>query len=218
MALLLIARVSHGEAMRIDFDAMETGGVPAGFTNALTGEGGPSQWIVRNETDAPSGKQVVIQLSTDRAKYRFPVCIYDGFNSADVTVSVKFKAISGSADQAAGIVWRYQNADNYYVARANALENNVVLYKMENGKRSDLKPTDAGWLAYGKDVPVPTGKWNELRVVAAGTRFAVSLNGTHLFDVEDGTFRAPGQVGLWTKADSVTAFDDFTIEVPNVRQ
>ena len=204
--------------MRIDFDAMETGTVPAGFTSALTGEGGPPQWIVREEPDAPSGKRVVVQSSADAVKYRFPLCVYDAANAVDVTVSVKFKAISGSVDQAAGVVWRYQNPDNYYVVRANALENNVVLYKMQNGKRTDLKPTDAGWLAYGKDVAVPGGKWNELRVTAAGNRFAVAFNGAHLFDVEDETFRTAGKVGLWTKADSVTAFDDLTIEVLNVRR
>lgn len=198
--------------MRIDFEAMDAGAAPTGFTTALTGEGTPPRWIVRAEADAPSGRQALVQSSADPTKYRFPVCVYDAFDAADVAVSVRFKALSGAVDQAAGLVWRYQDANNYYVVRANALENNVVLYKMENGKRTDLKPTDAGWLAYGKDVAVPGGKWNELRVSAVGKRFEVFFNGAQLFAVEDETFRLRGKVGLWTKADSVTAFDDFTIE------
>jgi len=204
--------------MRIDFEAADAGKAPAGFTTALTGGGGPPEWIVREEADAPSGKKVLVQISADAAKYRFPVCVYDAFTPINVSASVRFKAISGTVDQAAGLVWRYQNPDNYYIARANALENNVVLYKMENGKRTDLKPVDAGWFAYGKEVSVPAGKWNELRVVARGTRFSVSLNGTHVFDVEDDTFRHGGKVGLWTKADSVTAFDDLVIEESDAGQ
>ena len=114
-----------------------------------------------------------------------------------------------SLDQAAGLVWRYRDGDNYYVVRANALEGNVVLYKVEGGKRSDLKPTDAGLFAYGVKAKVPRESWSELRVSARGSRFAVSLNGVHLFDVEDTTFPNAGKVGVWTKADSVTAFDDL---------
>ena len=198
--------------MHIDFESADTGKAPTGFTIALTGGGGPPEWIVREEADAPSGKKVLAQISADSTRYRFPVCVYDAFSAADVSASVRIKAISGTVDQAAGIVWRYQNPDNYYVVRANALENNVVLYKMESGKRTDLKPVDAGWFAYGKDVSIPAGTWNELRVVVRGKRFSAFLNGAHLFDVKDETFSKPGKVGLWTKADSVTAFDDLVIE------
>ncbi len=127
-------------------------------------------------------------------------------------LSVAFKPISGSVDQAAGLVWRYRNPQTYYVVRANALEDNVVLYKVEAGKRSDLKPTGSRFMSYGKKAPVPGGAWSELRLQAQGNHFAVWLNGEHLFDVEDETFSEAGKVGLWTKADSVTAFDDFSIK------
>ena len=123
---------------------------------------------------------------------------------------VRFKTISGARDQAAGLVWRYKNPDNYYIVRANALENNVVLYKVENGTRTDL-PVKGEGRTYGKKAQVPSGQWSTLRVVAAGTVFEVYVNGSKLYDVEDTTFRQAGRVGVWTKADSVTQFDDLTI-------
>ena len=195
-----------------DFEAFELGKPPVGFSSALTGGGGPVSWVIQQDTTAPSGGKVLAQTSTDGTSYRFPLCVYDNFTTKDVEVSVKFKPISGKVDQAAGVVWRYKDKDNYYIVRANALENNVVLYKVENGKRTDLKPLDAGLFAYGKKATVPSGQWSELRVAAKGNRFEVSVNGDSLFAVEDNTFTKAGQVGLWTKADSVTSFDNLTIE------
>jgi hypothetical protein len=123
-------------------------------------------------------------------------------------VEVKFKPISGEIDQAAGLVWRAQDANNYYLCRANALENNVVLYKVHQGQRTalDIVGRKGG---YGVDVKVPSGQWQTLRVEFAGAQFRVLLEGRELFKVEDHTFTQPGKVGLWTKADSVTAFDDL---------
>jgi hypothetical protein len=123
---------------------------------------------------------------------------------------VRFKPISGRVDQAAGLVWRYENQDNYYIVRANALEHNVVLYKVENGKRTDLPLVGAG-RTYGKKTEVPAAQWSTLRVTAIGRRFEVFLNGTKLYEVEDSTFTQAGKVGVWTKADSVTQFDDLTV-------
>jgi hypothetical protein len=113
-------------------------------------------------------------------------------------------------DQAAGLVWRYLDQDNYYVVRANALEDNVVLYKVENGKRTD-RPVKGEGRTYGKKTEVPAKQWSSLRVVASGPLFAVYFNGTKLYDVEDATFAQAGKVGVWTKADSVTQFDDLMI-------
>ena len=131
-------------------------------------------------------------------------------SAADVDLSVRFKPVSGRVDQAAGLVWRFQNEDNYYIVRANALENNVVLYKVENGKRTDL-PVKGEGRTYGKKAQVPSGQWSTLRVVAAGPRFEVYFNGSKLYEVEDTTFSQAGKVGVWTKADSVTQFDDLTV-------
>jgi hypothetical protein len=122
---------------------------------------------------------------------------------------MRFKAIAGSQDRAAGIVWRAKDANNYYVVRANALEDNVVLYKTVNGTRSalDIVGRKGG---YGIDVPVPANTWHSLRVDFKGSRFSVSFNGKQVFEVEDSTFTDAGKVGLWTKADSVTLFDEVT--------
>ena len=121
------------------------------------------------------------------------------------------KAVRGDEDQGGGPIWRCKDENNYYVVRANALEDNVVLYKVEAGKRTDLKPLGAKPLAYGKKVPVQAGQWQKLQVSARGTHFEVALNGEHLFAVEDNTFTQAGKIGLWTKADSVTAFDDLKL-------
>ena len=198
--------------LTLGFDSMPAGKAPSGFSGARTGRGAPGTWVVREDETAPSGTMVLAQTSSDPTNKRFPVCVYDGFSATDVDLSVRFRPLSGEVDQAAGLVWRYQDADTYYVVRANALEDNVVLYKVEHGKRSDLQPTDTFLFAYGKDAPVPTGSWSVLRVVARGQKFSVWLNSEHLFDVEDDTFQGPGRVGLWTKADSVTVFDSFSIQ------
>lgn len=196
----------------IAFEDADPGKVPSGFSTALTGGGGPVSWRIEEDPTAPSGPRVLVQTSADKTSARFPLCIYDPVSTADVALSVEFKPVSGTIDQAAGLVWRYQNPANYYLVRANALEGNVVLYKVEAGKRTDLKPVGAGFFAYGTKVAVPPGQWSTLRVEAKGKRFSVSLGGQHLFDVDDETFPGPGKVGLWTKADSVTAFDRLTIE------
>ena len=210
-----LAETKAAAQVVIDFDSAEVGKLPADFSTALTGDGGLAAWVVQEDPTAPSGNKVLAQTSLDGTSYRFPLCVYDNFTARDVMVSVKFKPISGKVDQAAGIVWRYQDKDNYYLVRANALEDNVVLYKVENGKRTDLKPIGAGLFAYGKKGKVPNGQWSELRIVAKGNRFEVSLNGDKLFIVEDNTFPRAGKVGLWTKADSVTSFDDLKIESHN---
>jgi hypothetical protein len=205
-------RANASPHVEIDFEGSESDRLRAGFTTALTGEGAAGSWKVVEDETAPRGGKALAQVSDDPAKGRFPLCVYQGLTAKDVAVSVKLRPMSGKVDQAGGIIWRYRDRDNYYLVRANALEGNVVLYKVENGKRTDLKPVGARLLAYGKKVEVPAGKWSELRVVSRGTKHSVYFNGEHLFDVEDDTFTAPGRVGLWTKADSVTRFDELVIE------
>jgi len=131
-----------------------------------------------------------------------------GTEIRDGYAEVKFRALAGSKDRAGGIVWRALDANNYYVVRANALEDNVVLYKTVDGKRSplDIVGRTGG---YGVKVAVPSEQWHTLRVDFAGPRFTVTFNGKRMFEVDDMTFTGPGMVGLWTKADSVTVFDGF---------
>lgn len=196
----------------ISFDKDETGKPSTGFTTALTGKGNVGVWIVMKDESAPSKPNVLAQADMDDTGYRFPVCVYDSVSAKDVDVSVRFKPLKGEGDQAAGIVWRYKDKDNYYIVRANALEDNVVLYKVEKGKRTDLPLVGKG-KTYGEKEKVPSGEWGTLRIVAKGNHFDVYHNGKKLFEVEDNTFTNAGKVGLWTKADSYTLFDDLIILV-----
>src|SRR5512140_2960899 len=171
----------------VNFNDQEAGKTPQGFSTALTGSGKTGNWIiVSDERDSSLGK-VLAQTDMDPTGYRFPLCIYDGFSGKDVDLSVKFKPVKGKKDQAAGLVWRYKDKDNYYIVRANALENNVVLYKVENGKRSDLPLVGKG-RTYGEKTRVASGGWGTLRVVVKGEMFETYLNGTKLFEVTDKTF------------------------------
>ncbi|MBX3295853.1 MAG: DUF1080 domain-containing protein [Acidobacteria bacterium] len=184
--------------------------MPAKFHTALTGKGLKGEWAVKADSTAPSAPHILAQTSTDNTSYRFPLAIADEGSFRDLDLSVKFKPISGKVDQAAGLVWRLKDANNYYIVRANALENNVVLYKVENGKRTDL-PVKGEGRTYGKRASVPANQWSELRVVQTGNLAEVYVNGAKLFEVEDETFREAGKIGLWTKADSVTHFDDLKV-------
>ncbi len=178
----------------------------------MTHQGGPPKWEVLGDSSAPSKPNVLAQVSNDRTAGRFPLAIWDGVTLKDGTVSVKFKAVSGTVDQGAGLVWRYRDPNNYYIVRANALEDNVVLYKVQNGERVSLAPKGAVSNAYGVKHKVPKQTWTVLSVAFRGNRFSVSLEGQKLFDVRDSTFTEAGKTGLWTKSDSVIYFDDFQIE------
>lgn len=197
---------------RFDFDQGALGTVPEGFSEVHSGDGAPGVWRVVAAEDAPSGSQVVAQTDSDRTNYRFPLLVLGSVIARDMELSVAGKPISGSKDQAIGLIWRYRDADNYYVVRANALEDNVVLYKMERGKRSDLDLRGQR-STYGLDAEVPKGAWSRLGVRVEGNLFTVFLDGRELFQVEDQTFTGAGKVGLWTKADSVTWFDDLDVVV-----
>jgi hypothetical protein len=194
----------------IDFESDKPGQPPSSFTTALTGSGRPGVWLVRRDDAAPERGNVLAQTDADRTSYRFPLAVLDDVATKDVDISVRFRPVSGAVDQAAGLVWRYQDANNYYLVRANALEGNVVLYKVEKGKRTDL-PLKGSGRTYGKKAQVPKNQWSQLGVTVRGPLFTVSINGQGLYEVEDTTFTGSGKVGVWTKADSVTYFDDLTI-------
>jgi hypothetical protein len=192
----------------IGFESTEIGVAPEGWTATLTGSGNP-KWTVESDDTAPSKSRVLKQSG----RATFPLILKNDTSIKDDFVEVKFKAIAGSQDRAAGIVWRAKDANNYYVTRANALEDNVVLYKTVNGARSPLDIVGRSG-GYGVNIPVASNTWHSLRVDFKASRFSVSFNGKQLFEVEDSTFTDAGMVGLWTKADSVTLFDEMTYGEP----
>lgn len=182
-----------------NFDADTLGAPPKGFEFGLTGQGSPGEWVVRAEKDAPSGGNVLAQTDTDDIDYRFPVA-YTGPDMKDLHLSAKCKAVSGEVDQAFGLVFRLKDADNYYVTRANPLEDNIRLYHVVKGNRRQI----ADWK--GK---VTAGMWHELAVEALGDHLQVFFDGTKIIDTHDNTFSEAGKFGVWTKADSFTLFDDL---------
>ena len=197
----------HGATRKVDFSDDTIGQPPKGFEFGHTAKAGaPGKWVIQAE----GANKYLVQADPDSTRSRFPVAVLSDVSVADLDLSVRFKPVSGRVDQAAGLVWRYRDQDNYYIVRANALEDNVVLYKVENGKRIDL-PLKGEGRTYGKKADVPAGQWSTLRVIATGALFEVHSNGIKLYEVEDRTFTQAGKVGVWTKADSVTQFDDLTV-------
>lgn len=177
----------------------------------MTHAGAPPRWEIVHDESAPSPPNVLAQLSRDTTAGRFPLAIWNRALLQDGEVNIAFKPVAGSIDQAAGIVWRYREPNDYYIVRANALENNIVLYKVEKGVRTSITPKGLPSRSYGIKHPIPSGRWNSLKVAFAGDTFTVFLNQERLFEAEDTTFQKPGKVGLWTKADSITYFDDFKV-------
>lgn len=198
--VILCCVVGLGQEMAmaetINFDQEKTGALPAGWKAGVTGRGSP-KWTVEKDDTAPSPPNVLKQSGSGT----FPWCVKTDTSMENGSVEVKFKPISGSEDAAGGIVWRWKDGDNYYVARANALENNVSLYHTTNGRRITIKYVDA---------PVAKNQWHTLRVEFAGKSIRVALDGKAYISQEDDHITGPGAVGVWTKADSVTAFDDFS--------
>ncbi len=208
--ILILCGAIVASAETVNFDNAKPGGLPSGWTSGMTHNGGAPRWEVRADETAPSRPNVLAQLSDDRTSGRFPLAVYDKASVKDGQVSVKCKPISGRVDQACGVLWRYRDPNNYYIVRSNALENNVVLYKVENGERKSIAPKGTPSRTYGVKHPVPKAAWSELRVNFSGSRILVSFNGKQILEAEDSSFGEAGKVGLWTKADSVTHFDDFT--------
>jgi len=180
----------------VSFDDATVGQPPAGWTATRTGTG-TAKWTIERDESAPSKPNVLKQSGVAT----YPVCFKDDTNIKDGFVEVKFKPISGKEDQAGGVVWRLKDTNNYYVARANALEDNVTIYHTINGRRTEKKRAN---------VKVASNMWHILRVDFAGSHFTVTYDGQKVIDWDDDTFKDAGKVGMWTKADSVTVFDDFS--------
>jgi hypothetical protein len=189
------ARIAAALINIANFDSSAVGTLPDGWKAGVTGTGTP-RWSVERDATAPSAPNVLKQSG----RGAFPWCVKDA-SVADGVVEVKMKPVSGREDQAGGVVWRWKDGDNYYVARANALENNVSLYYTERGSRMTIKYVDA---------PVAGNTWHTLRVEFSGTRIRVILDGVARIELDDSHIVGAGAVGVWTKADSVTLFDDFT--------
>jgi hypothetical protein len=204
--LVLAVSVSLGQqgsqTKTFNFDDDKVGGPPAGFEFARTGGGKEGTWVVRADPSSP-GKHALVQESADPTDYRFPLAVVKEGSYKDVTLSVRARPVSGQVDQGFGMVWRYKDAGNYYITRCNADEDNCTIYHTVDGKRRAFQ---------NKPITVAKNTWHTVKLEAVGDHFVVWFDGTKVLDAKDGTFKDAGKVGLWTKADSVIQFDDFTIE------
>lgn len=180
------------------FDRASPGAPPSDWSCGVTGRGSP-RWAIEPDPSAPSQPNVLKQSGSGT----FPWCVKRAVSIADGYAEVKFKPLGGREDQAGGIVWRWKDGDNYYVARANALENNISLYHTENGRRNTIRYVDA---------PVAGDQWHTLHVEFSGKTIRVLLDGKQYINLDDNHISGGGAVGVWTKADSITAFDDFSFE------
>ncbi len=197
-----VALAQSGGGGTWDFQRDTVSSPPAGFSFGRTGQGREGKWVVLTDASAPAGDHVLAQTDMDGTDYRFPVAVADAPEVKDLRLEVRCKPVSGKVDEACGLVFRFKDPGNYYVARANALEDNVNLYHVVDGRRREIK----GWS--GKVTP---NTWHSLAIEARGDRLQVFWEGKPIIDARDDTFRDAGKVGLWTKADSVTYFDALTV-------
>ncbi len=202
LLLLLPGAGDDKKVTRWDFEDAAVGKLPADWSRAQTGKGEGSVWKIVEDTTAPKGPKVLAQTSPNGPGPLFNLCVADKSSFTDLDLSLSFKAVAGDVDQGGGPVWRYQDADNYYVARANPLENNFRVYKVVGGKRTQL-----GTAA----IKMESGKWHTIRVVHKGDRIQCYLNGKLHLDTKDDAFKTAGKIGLWSKADAQTYFDDIVV-------
>jgi hypothetical protein len=188
-------------ATTIDIGAMPTGAAPPGFTFGRTGRGEGVEWQVVADPSA-AGQKAIAQTSKDKTDYHFPLAIYQSISAKNVEVTLRFKPVAGTVDQAGGIAVRLATPDDYYVVRANALEDNVRFYRVVKGRREQLESAST---------KVSSGEWHTLGLRAEGDKFTVSFDGKPVCPAADKTFSEAGKIALWTKADSVTQFDTITI-------
>jgi len=207
VVLFAAALAAEEKSPRLRWSKADLGKVPAGWKAEKTGEGDGSVWKVVADDSAPSKRGVVLAQMAESPRRLFNLCVAADGRYQDVEAQVAFKAVRGKEDQGGGIVWRYQDANNYYVARMNPLESNYRVYKVVAGKRMQLGTKE--------DLKIPAGEWHVLKIKQAGEHIECWLDGKKYLDVKDKTFAKAGKIGLWTKADAQTRFDDLRVSAVN---
>jgi hypothetical protein len=199
----LSLHAADDKAKTFTFMKDDVGKVPAGWKADKTGKGEGSVWKVVADDTAPSKKGFVLAQTAEGPNALFNLCVSEASSYKDLEVSVAFKAVKGAKDLGGGIVWRYQDTNNYYIARMNPLEDNYRVYKVVDGKRIQL--------ATKEDLKVPVNTWHTLTIKMMGDQIECALDGKKLLDAKDDTFAKAGKIGLWTKADAQTYFDDLKV-------
>lgn len=189
--------MAQANELKMDLANENVGELPKGWTATHTGSGTESVWKIVEDAESPDGGKALAQVSAENFGSFYSLCVVDDSSFKDVDLNLSYKAVAGEEDQGGGPVWRYKDANNYYIARMNPLEDNYRVYKVEGGKRSQLG---------GAAVKAEAGKWHTIRIEQAGNSIKCYLNGTLYLDVTDDTFKDAGKIGLWTKADAQTRF------------
>lgn len=198
----IVTQESKEKSTIWDFDKETVGKLPKGFSNLVTGRGDPGRWETVEDKTSPSPPYVVTQTSSENFGYHFNLAVIEDTDYSDFELEVEFKALTGEEDQGGGPIWRYQDPDNYYIARANPLENNFRVYKVVNGNRRQMGSSN---------LKVTTGKWHNIKIKNKGNKIQCYYDRRLYLEVNDNTFKK-GKIGLWTKADAVTAFDNIKIK------
>jgi hypothetical protein len=208
VALLALAgaalRADEGKERAFKFSKDDLGKVPTGWKAEKTGKGEGSEWKLVEDETAPSKSGLALAQIAKSPGGVFNICVAEDTKYKDVTLSVSFKAVAGDSDQGGGFVWRYQDNNNYYICRMNPLEDNYRVYHVVNGKRIQIGAKEG--------VKVPKGEWHKLRVEVKGNKMEGYLDGEKMWEVTDDTFKDAGKVGLWSKADAQSHFDEFKAE------
>lgn len=194
VALLTTGLYAQDGRRSWNFDTLRTGTIPKYFVSEI------GDWKVVADTTAPSQPNVLAQLAKSSGS-TFNLALITDTNYKDADITVKIRAIAGRNDQGGGLVWRAKGTKNYYIARYNPLEDNYRVYKVENGKRTQFQSTDIKH----------TSGWHTLRVTMTGDHIECYYDGKKYLDVKDNTFREAGKIGLWTKADAQSYFDDLMV-------
>jgi hypothetical protein len=205
LVLLLGASVVIAEEKlrSLRFNKDDVGKVPTGWKVAKTGTGEGSVWKVVADETAPSKTGVALAQTAESPSGVFNLCVAEDTKFKDIDLGVDFKAVKGEKDQGGGLVWRYQDANNYYIVRMNPLEDNYRVYKVIGGKRIQLETKEG--------LKVPVGEWHTLRVTMKDDQIECYLDGKKQLEAKDNAITDAGKVGLWTKADARSLFDDFKV-------
>ncbi|MCL4401693.1 MAG: hypothetical protein M1436_03380 [Acidobacteria bacterium] len=206
---LVMLAMSSNFTETLTFDSATIGKLPSGWAATTARPGATPPWRIFKDPSAPTQPYVLAHIPPDRENPLAPVAILEKPSVKDGEVSVKFKAVGGKPEQDAGVVWRYLDENNYYFVRADAVEKNVAMFKVEDGKRIPLAPR--GRRAYPVKHRVTPNAWGILKVAFKGHTFSVYYDHRRIFQVQDPTFSQPGKVGLWTRAESTAYFDNFRV-------
>lgn len=196
----------------VDFDKLAANSAPSGWTFAQSHRGAPGRWVIHPDANALSTPNVLAQLGTDRSPGRIALALYDKGYCKNGDLSADMKIVSGKSTQTGGLVWRYQDPDNYYLLEVSADRDLIAVIRMQDGKASPVVRLGPGFGAQQVSHKIDPMDWNVLRVTFQNSRMTVYFDHRKVMDADDSMLQKPGKTGLWTRGDTVAYFDNFRID------